>query len=110
MALDRVAAHFDVTAAQSPPEDIYTASTASKLESVTVKVSNRGASTITYRLYYAPGGAAHSETQLFVDDETLSRPGSGESAPLVLKNGDVLRAFADITGLHTFVNGIQQDV
>lgn len=110
MAKDRIAAHFDVTAAQSPPEDIYTASTASKIESVTVKVSNHGAGTITYRLYVAPLGAAHSEAHKIVDDETLSRPGSGESKPILLKNTDVIRAYADITGLHTFVGGVQDDI
>ncbi len=106
MATDVVKAQ--TTPAASTLTDVHTVA-ADKLDTIRVFVSNRGAAT-TWRLTYAPAGAADVDAHVIVRDENLSSPGSGVSKPMTMAATDVLRVFSPSADLTIFVNGISQDV
>ncbi len=88
--------------------DVYTVP-ASRRASVRVSVTNRGASSLLYRLSIAPLGAADATSQYFVYDESLGANSSGNSPEFALSATDVVRAYTDTATLVVTVNGIEQD-
>ena len=96
------------TPAATTVTDIYTVP-ASKLSTVRVLVTNRGATALAYRLSVAPLGASDANSHYFVYDETLAANASGSSPPLVLQATDVVRAYTDTATLTVTVIGIEQD-
>ena len=81
-----------------------------KRDVVTVTVTNQSGTAAVYSVYRRPSGASQLDEQAFVDNEPLSSPGSGESAPKVLGAGTTIDAISDVADVAVWVNGISQDI
>lgn len=78
---------------------------------VTISVTNQSGSEIpAYYIYRALNGAAHDDAHAWIDGESLSSPGSGESFSKVFFDGTVIRAKSAVAGLMVWINGISEDI
>ncbi len=99
--------------AQSAPAattltDVYTVPTGTKARRVSITVANRSASNRTYRLSFAPGGAADATSQYIAYDVQVDKNSSQIIAPdggFTLPAGCVVRVYASTTDLTFTVNG-----
>ena len=74
-----------------------------------VVVTNRGSSSVAYRIAIAENGLADSTEQYVVYDATVSTKPQA-TRRVALGAGDVVRVYSATADLNFCVNGIEQDV